>query len=155
MIRLDYTYTVFFTTELAGVGTAADSTPAATLYRNGSASGVTVTVATTATTGLYKATFATDAGWAITDVLHLVASAAIDSTSGYVGVVWDSTGDVDAAMRGTDVALLAANYTSPDNAGISANGTAIGNVPTAEENATATRAKIDEKPIKANTLHNR
>lgn len=31
----------------------------------------------------------------------------------------------------------------------------VGNVPTAEENATATRAKIDEKPIKANTLHNR
>ena len=102
MIQLDYGYTIFFTAEIAGVATAADSTPTATLYRNGSASGVTVTVSATAVTGLYVATFTTDSGWEKTDVLHLVASAAIASTSGYVGVVWDSTGDVDAVMRGTD-----------------------------------------------------
>lgn len=107
MIQLEYGYTFFITAEVAGVGTAADSTPTAVLYRNGSASGVTVTVAATAVTGLYKITFTslgTGDGWAITDVLHLVASATIDAVSGYVSVVWDSTGDVDAVMRGTDSA---------------------------------------------------
>jgi hypothetical protein len=109
MIILDHEYTIFFTVEVAGVATAADSTPTAVLYRNGSATLVSVTVAATAVTGLYKATFTTDAGWSKTDVLHLTASATIDSTSGYVGVVWDSTGDVDAVMRGTDGAASQAS----------------------------------------------
>jgi hypothetical protein len=112
VIILSHGYTIFFTVEAAGVATAADSTPTATLYRNGTASGVTVTVATTAVTGLYKATFTTDAGWAKTDVLHLTVAAAIASTSGYVAVVWDSTGDVDAVMRGTDSAATPANVTT-------------------------------------------
>jgi hypothetical protein len=112
MIQLNHGYTIFFTVELAGVATAADSTPTAVLYRNGSASGVTVTVSTTAVTGLYVATFTTDSEWAKTDVLHLTVAATIDSTSGYVAVVWDSTGDVDAVMRGTD----SANTTTPPTA---------------------------------------
>lgn len=116
MIILNHGYTIFFTVEIDGVATAADSTPTAVLYRNGSASGVTVTVVTTATTGLYKATFTSDAGWAKTDVLHLVVSATIAATSGYICIAWDSTGDVDAIMRGTDNA----NTTAPDNASIAA-----------------------------------
>jgi hypothetical protein len=102
MIQLNYTYRIFFTVEAAGVGVAADATPVAVLYRNGSASGVTVTVAATATTGLYQATFTTDSGWSKTDVLHLSITATINSTNGYVAVVWDSTGNADAVMRGTD-----------------------------------------------------
>lgn len=143
MIQLNHGYTIFFTVEVAGVATAADSTPTAVLYRDGSASGVTVTVEATATTGLYKATFTSDAGWANTDVLHLVASAAIASTSGYIGVVWDSTGDVDAVMRGTD----GANTIAPDNAGIAANGVAIDNVPSAAEIAEAIGAGDGDRVV--------
>jgi hypothetical protein len=118
MIQLSHGYTVFFTVEEAGVGVAADATPAATLYRNGSASGETVTVASTATTGLYKATFTTLSGWSVTDVLHLAATAIINGNSGYTAVVWDSTGDVDAAMRGTD----GANTTTPPTVAAIADG---------------------------------
>ena len=101
MIQLNHGYTVFFTSHLAGESSAADSTPTAVLYRNGSASGVAVTVSTTAQTGVYKATFTTDSGWDKTDVLHLIVTATIDSKTDNE-LIWDSTGDVDAVMRGTD-----------------------------------------------------
>ena len=35
MIKLNYSYTILFAATVAGVGTAADSTPAAVLWRNG------------------------------------------------------------------------------------------------------------------------
>jgi hypothetical protein len=105
MIQLNHGYRKRFTTEVAGIATAADSTPTAILYRNGSASGVTVTVSTTAETGVYLATFTTlDVGdsWAKTDHLELLVSATIDGDSGYKAVLCDSDGEVDAPMRGTD-----------------------------------------------------
>jgi hypothetical protein len=104
MIQLNHGYRKRFITKLAGIATAADSTPNAILYRNGSASGVTVTVSTTAETGVYLATFTTDAAWAKTDHLELLVSATIDGDSGYKVVLWDSDGEVDAPMRGTDSA---------------------------------------------------
>lgn len=95
MIILNYQYNIFFTVEVSGVATNADSTPTAVLYRNGSVSDVTVTISTTATTGLYKATFttlSTDDEWDTSDILNLIITATINSVSGYVGVVWDSIG---------------------------------------------------------------
>jgi len=91
MIRLNYQYTILFTSTVAGVGTAADSTPAAVLWRNGSASGVSCPVYTTAQTGLYRAVFTTDAGWAASDYLELYVTATIAGTAGYLAKVWSST----------------------------------------------------------------
>ncbi len=96
MIKLNYSYTILFTSTVAGVGTAADSTPTAVLWRNGSASGVSVTVSTTAQTGLYKAVFTTDSGWSASDYLELYAVATIAGTPGYLAKVWSST-DIGAA----------------------------------------------------------
>ena len=98
MIRLASAYRKRFVTEVAGIATAADATPTAILYRNGSASGTTVTVSTTAEDGVYLATFTTDAGWAKTDQLELLLLATIDGDAGYKTVVWDSDGDVDAPI---------------------------------------------------------
>ena len=103
MIRLDSSYVRMFQTVSALVAANADSTPTAVLYRNGSASGVSVTI-TNVTTGRYKATFSTlgtDDGWAKTDVLDLWIVATIGGTS-YEAPVWSSEGDADAVMRGTD-----------------------------------------------------
>jgi hypothetical protein len=91
MIKINYSYTILFASTVAGVGTAADSTPTAVLWRNGSASGVSVTVSTTAQTGLYKAVFTTDAGWAAADFLELYVTATIAGTAGYLAKVWSST----------------------------------------------------------------
>jgi len=91
MIKINYSYTILFASTVAGVGTAADSTPTAVLWRNGSASGVSVTVSTTAQTGLYKAVFTTDSGWDNADFLELYATATIAGTAGYLAKVWSST----------------------------------------------------------------
>ena len=91
MIKLNYSYTILFASTVAGVGTAADSTPTAVLWRNGSASGVSVTVSTTAQTGLYKAVFTTDSGWSAADYLELYAVATLAGTAGYLAKVWSST----------------------------------------------------------------
>ena len=97
MIKLNYSYTILFAATVAGVGTAADSTPTAVLWRNGSASGVSVTVSTTAQTGLYKAVFTTDSGWAAADYLELYVTATIAGTAGYLAKVWSST-EIGAAV---------------------------------------------------------
>jgi hypothetical protein len=103
MIKLNYSYTILFASTVAGVGTAADSTPTAVLWRNGSASGVSVTVSTTAQTGLYKAVFTTDSGWAAADYLELYVTATIAGTAGYLAKVWSSTEigavELDSASR--------------------------------------------------------
>ena len=103
MIKVNYSYTILFAATVAGVGTAADSTPTAVLWRNGSASGVSVTVSTTAQTGLYKAVFTTDSGWAIADFLELYVTATIAGTAGYLAKVWSSTEigavELDSASR--------------------------------------------------------
>ena len=91
MIRLNYTYAIFFSATVDGVGTAADETPIAVLWRNGSASGVPVTVSTTAQTGWYKAVFTTDAGWSASDLLEMSATATLAGTAGYLAKVWSST----------------------------------------------------------------
>jgi hypothetical protein len=91
MIKINYEYTILFASTVAGVGTNADSTPAAVLWRNGSASGVSVVVSTTAQTGLYKAVFTTDSGWDNADFLELYVTATIAGTAGYLAKVWSST----------------------------------------------------------------
>lgn len=106
MIQLNQSYSVLFAVTSAGVGTAADSTPTAVLYRNGSASGVTVTVSTTAQTGLYKATFTTDSGWSAADHLELYATATIGGTSGYLAKVWSSTEYASTFAAGQQVDLV-------------------------------------------------
>jgi hypothetical protein len=107
MIRLASAYRKRFVTELAGIATSADETPTAILYRNGTPSGVSVeiavslTVAETAETGVYVATFTTlgaGDGWDKTDQLELLIVAEIDGETGYKAVVWDSDGDVDAPI---------------------------------------------------------
>jgi hypothetical protein len=69
-----------------------------------------------------------------------------------VTLVDTTTANTD--MRGTDAALLASNYTAPDNAGITANGNAIAALPTpltaAEVNAEVDTALADyDAPTKA------
>jgi hypothetical protein len=116
MIKINYSYTILFTSTVAGVGTAADATPSAVLWRNGSASGVSVTVSTTAQTGLYKAVFTTDSGWDNADFLELYVTATIAGTAGYLAKVWSSTeigaSELDSAV-GTQITNIenAAGYT--------------------------------------------
>jgi hypothetical protein len=97
MIKINYEYTILFASTVAGVGTNADSTPAAVLWRNGSASGTTVVVSTTAQAGLYKAVFTTGSGWSNDDFLELYVTATIAGTAGYLAKVWSST-EIGAAV---------------------------------------------------------
>jgi hypothetical protein len=89
MIRVNTAYVIPFSTTVAGVPTAADATPTAVLWRNGSAEVTSVVIVTTANTGIYHASFTTDAGWAATDRIWLVVSATIATVS-YKAVAWDS-----------------------------------------------------------------
>jgi len=149
MIQLNHGYRKRFTTEVAGIATAADSTPTAILYRNGSASGVTVTVSTTAETGVYLATFTTlDVGdsWARTDHLELLVTATIDGDAGYKAVLWDSDSDPDAPMRGTDNALLASSYTAPANGDIAAIKAKTDNLPNDPAGVSDVSPTIDFNP---------
>jgi len=133
MIQLNHQYRKRFVTKLVGIATAADITPTAILYRNGSASGVTVTVSTTAETGVYLATFTTDAAWTKTDHLELLVSATIDGDSGYKVVLWDSDSDPDAPMRGTDNANTAIPLDSTETQAAAAAAITAANLPTASE----------------------
>jgi hypothetical protein len=108
MIKLNFEYTILFAATIAGVGTAADATPTAVLWRNGSASGVSVTVSTTAQTGLYKAVFTTGSGWSIDDFLELYVTATIAGTSGYLAKVWSST-EIGAAVLDSSVGTQITN----------------------------------------------
>ncbi len=105
MIKINYSYTILFASTVAGVGTAADSTPTAVLWRNGSASGVSVTVSTTAQTGLYKAVFTTDSGWDNADFLELYVTATIAGTAGYLAKVWSST-EIGASELDSDAQAM-------------------------------------------------
>ena len=112
MIQLEHNYVgIPIEVEKNGEPVAADSLPTAVLFRNGSATVVTVTITTTAETGLYNAAFTTlgaGDGWAKTDRLVLRATAVIE-TKTYKAIVWNSFAEVDAPMRGTD----GANTTTP------------------------------------------
>ena len=108
MIQLDYAYAgIPLEVESDGEPVVADSLPTAVLYRNGSASdSITVTIASTAVTGLYLASFTslgTGDGWAKTDRLFIRASAVIGGTT-YEAIIWNSFSEPDAVMRGTDSA---------------------------------------------------
>jgi hypothetical protein len=107
MIQLEYAYAgIPIEVESDGEPVAADSLPTASLYRNGSASGVTVTIASTAVTGLYLASFTslgTGDGWSKTDRLFIQATAVIGGTT-FRAIVWNSFNESDAVMRGTDSA---------------------------------------------------
>lgn len=108
MILLNHQYTILFATTSFGVGTAADATPVAVLYRNGAPSGVSVTVSTTAQTGLYKAVFTTAAGWSSLDHLELYATATIGGTAGYLAKIWSSTEYANTVAPPTTAELDAA-----------------------------------------------
>jgi len=126
MIKINYSYTILFASTVAGVGTAADSTPTAVLWRNGSASGVSVTVSTTAQTGLYKAVFTTDSGWDNADFLELYATATIAGTAGYLAKVWSSTeigaSELDSASLRSALGMSAADLDSQLDAILAASG---------------------------------
>lgn len=96
MITPNTAYVIPFETTVAGVPTAADATPTAVLWRNGSAEVTSVVIVTTANTGIYHASFTTDAGWAATDRIWLVVSATIDGDA-YTAVAWDSFAESDSA----------------------------------------------------------
>lgn len=111
--------TVDFTTADPTTGAAADATslPTATLVVNGTDNAATVTV-TNKATGVYKAAV-TLPTLAAGDVVSIRVAATVATVAG-VGVVWTDVADTkrvsdlrDEAMRGTDGALLAANYTAP------------------------------------------
>jgi len=114
MIQLNHTYAgIPIEVEKDGEPIEADALPTAILFRNGSASAVTVNITTTAETGLYLAAFTTlgaGDGWAKTDRLFVRATAVIDGTS-YKATIWNSFSEVDAPMRGTD----GANTVTPTN----------------------------------------
>ena len=91
----------------------------------------------TATTGLVDITQAgADKVWSsvartLSSAANITsdASAITMSAAGVVGTVnVVNTTTTNTDMRGTDNALLAASYIAPDNAGIAANGVAIGNL---------------------------
>lgn len=149
MIQLNHSYSVLFVVTSAGVGTAADATPTAVLYRNGSASGVAVTVSTTAQTGLYKATFTTDSGWSSADHLELYATATIGGTSGYLAMVWSSTEYASTFAAGDDV-----NVASIDTDAIDADSIAAAAV-TKIQNGLATSSALATVAANVTTLLSR
>ena len=111
-----------------GAATDADSTPVGTLVINGTDGAATVTV-TNKATGVYKAAV-TLPTLSAGDVVSIRVAATVATVAG-VGVAWTDVADTkrvsdlkDEAMRGTDSAMLAASYTAPDNAGITADKTA-------------------------------
>lgn len=110
MIQLEYAYTgIPIEVEANGEPAAADSTPTAVLYRNGAPTSVVVTVAATAVTGLYTASFTSLGGadgWAKTDRLFIRASAVVSGKPSSA-IVWNSFNESDAVMRGTDDAATA------------------------------------------------
>ena len=156
MIQLEHNYVgIPIEVEKNGEPVAADSLPTAVLFRNGSATAVTVNITITAETGLYNAAFTTlGAGdnWAKTDRLVLRATAVIDSTT-YKAIVWNSFGEVDAPMRGTD----SANTTAPLDAtqtqtaaaaAITAADLATASMITGGNVESAKRAIDDETPLR-------
>ena len=145
MIQLNHGYRKRFVTKLNGVAVAADALPTAILYRNGSASGVTVTVSTTAETGVYVATFTTNSAWAKTDHLELLVSATIDGDAGYKVVLWDSDGEVDAVMRGTDSANTIAPLDSTQTEAAAAAAITAADLPTAQEISDRLALDIDDQ----------
>lgn len=103
MIRLNASYTgIEIQVYKNGVPVAPDSTPTATLYRNGTSTSITVTVSSTADTGRYLASFTTlgtSDGWSVNDHITVRTVASIDGAS-YPAISFDSLGypsDVDTA----------------------------------------------------------
>jgi len=125
-VKSGQSVTVDFTTADPTTGAAADADalPTATLVVNGTDNAATVTV-TNKATGVYKAAVtlpALSAG----DVVSIRVAATVATVAG-VGVVWTDVADTkrvsdlrDEPMRGTDGALLAADYIAPDNASVGA-----------------------------------
>jgi hypothetical protein len=105
MIRPGEAYSIPFETTVAGVRTAAQSTPTAVLRRNGSSSGVSVTV--TGSGGLYRGAFTADAGWSEYDRLEMDITADLDAASNYQGIVWDSGSEPIASVTTLESRLTA------------------------------------------------
>ncbi len=106
MIKPSTAYVIPFETTSAGLPVAADATPTAVLWRNGSAEDNAVVIVTTANTGIYHASFTTDSDWLATDRLWLVVSATIGGDA-YTGIAWDSFAESDSKA---DVAQAVAQY---------------------------------------------
>lgn len=113
MIQVDAAYVIPFETTAAGLPVAADATPTAVLWRNGSAEPTAVVIVTTANTGIYHATFTTDDEWLPTDRLWLIVSATIDGDA-FAGIVWDSFSESDSKAA---IATAVAQYDQRDEEG--------------------------------------
>lgn len=117
-----------------GLPTAMLGTPSLEVYKIGNATpstaGITFVADYSAVTGLNNWSIDTsaDAFYELgKDYEVVVAAGTVDGVS-VIGEVVGSFSIENRVMRGTDLALLAASYTAPDNTGISDNGVAIGNL---------------------------
>lgn len=104
--------TTFTTNDDTGASADADSTPTGTVYLNGTANGVSVTV-TNIATGLYKAAFTMPAGSA-GDSVQLVIAATVGGTASKAKV-WEAvvTPSVNLASTGLDSVLTAEPASKP------------------------------------------
>lgn len=92
--------------------TDADALPTAVLYRNGSASGVTVTIASTGSTGQYKASW-TNGAWNRFDRLVLSVTAVVGGATKR-GNVWE--GWIDQPLTGSGNRTITFNVADSDAA---------------------------------------
>lgn len=133
---------VEFTTQtVAGVATDADALPAGTFVVDGVDDEATVTISNKAT-GVYTASVtlpALDRG----ALVQIRVSATVDGVAGK-GVVWGDS--ISPAMRGTDNAMLAANYVAPANSDVAAIKAKTDNLPANPA------AKGDEMQLEAATV---
>jgi len=148
-MKLGRTKEVLFATSRFSTGEAYDATgtPTGTIYKNGTADALSVTVSNIKT-GLYKAVFTptTGAGFAAGDDVELEISATVDSVPG-VATVWRdilSTNDIDDVDTVAD-AIKAKTDNLPGSPA------ATGDAMTLEDDA-ITAAKFDEStafPLKS------
>jgi hypothetical protein len=97
MIKLNSLYTIPFLTTLSSLPIAADSTPTAVLWRNGSAEATSVSITTTSNVGVYHASFTTNIAWSQDDRLWIIVIATIDGNV-YKNIIWDSFSESEGTI---------------------------------------------------------
>lgn len=114
-------YVGFTTNDATGAAADADSTPTASLIRNGSADGAVTVTVTNLSTGAYIASFTVPSGYAVADDLQLLISATVDAIAGKAFV---GQGKVDSTVNSVYTRLGA-----PANGSIAADIAAVSDVP--------------------------
>ncbi len=116
-VRSGQSVTKLFTTRRfdTGAATNADSTPAGTLYVNGTANAAVVTV-TNVTTGIYKAAV-TLPTLAVGDIVDLRIAATVNSVADNA-VIWEDTKDVAVDSAG----VVAGNIVAVNSVGVTGTG---------------------------------